>query len=217
MEQLDLLDREVYQSVVAAIPDPFFIFDEDGYYVQIIGGADRRKYHDGQHLIGKRIHDVIATNLADSFVREIRRAINAEKVTTYVYRLAASDIVGSENMQGPEGQQWFEANISPISPIAGRPRMVVWVAFNITEQRRILAEKQTLIDELRSASREINTLRKILPICSYCKKIRDDKGYWNQVEAYIHRHTGAEFSHSICTDCAQKYFPGYTSPEHIVE
>ena len=160
---------------------------------------------------------MIATNLADGFVHEIRRAIDAGKVTTYVYRLAASDIIGSENMQGPEGHQWFEANISPISPIPGRPRMVVWVAFNITEQRRVLAEKEALIDELRSASREINTLRKILPICSYCKKIRDDKGYWNQVEAYIHRHTGAEFSHSICADCAQKHFPGYTSPEHIVE
>ncbi|MBW6486369.1 MAG: hypothetical protein K0B01_09495 [Syntrophobacterales bacterium] len=47
----------------------------------------------------------------------------------------------------------------------------------------------------------------MLPICSYCKKIRDDKGYWNQLEAYIHDHSEAQFSHGICPECARKYFP----------
>jgi hypothetical protein len=54
---------------------------------------------------------------------------------------------------------------------------------------------------------KVKTLSGLLPICSYCKKIRDDKGYWNQIEAYIRDRSEAEFSHSICQECANKYHP----------
>lgn len=56
-------------------------------------------------------------------------------------------------------------------------------------------------------TRRIDTLRGIVPICSYCKEIRDDKGYWNQVEAYVSKYTEAQFSHSICPKCLKKHFP----------
>lgn len=55
--------------------------------------------------------------------------------------------------------------------------------------------------------KKIATLRGIVPICSFCKQIRDDKGYWSQVEAYVSRHTEAEFSHSVCPDCFKKHYP----------
>ncbi len=55
--------------------------------------------------------------------------------------------------------------------------------------------------------KRIETLRGIVPICSYCKQIRDDKGYWNNVEAYVAEHTEAQFSHSICPSCMEKYYP----------
>jgi hypothetical protein len=55
----------------------------------------------------------------------------------------------------------------------------------------------------------IETLRGIVPICSFCKKIRDDKGYWNMVEAYVAKHTKAEFSHGVCPDCMEKHYSGY--------
>ncbi|MBZ4659572.1 MAG: response regulator receiver protein [Desulfacinum sp.] len=61
--------------------------------------------------------------------------------------------------------------------------------------------------ELQQAMEEIRTLRGILPICSYCKKIRNDEGYWDQVESYVTKHTHAEFTHSICPDCLQRYYP----------
>ena len=54
---------------------------------------------------------------------------------------------------------------------------------------------------------ELKILRGLIPICSYCKKIRDDKGYWNQIEAYIASHSEVRFSHGICQECAKKYFP----------
>jgi len=56
---------------------------------------------------------------------------------------------------------------------------------------------------------EISRLRDILPICATCKKIRDDKGYWKQIETYLHEHSDVEFSHSICPECAEKYYSDY--------
>jgi len=68
-------------------------------------------------------------------------------------------------------------------------------------------EKERLIDELQEAVSNINTLSGLLPICSHCKKIRDDQGYWNQLESYIHKHSQAKFSHGICPDCAAELYP----------
>jgi hypothetical protein len=70
-------------------------------------------------------------------------------------------------------------------------------------------EREKLIKELQNALTEIKTLSGLLPICSYCKKIRDDKGYWNQIESYIHKHSDTEFSHGICPECAKKYYPDF--------
>ncbi len=61
--------------------------------------------------------------------------------------------------------------------------------------------------ELQNALKEIKILKGIIPICSYCKKIRDDKGYWTQIEAYLAEYTDAEFSHGICRECAAKHYP----------
>ncbi len=85
--------------------------------------------------------------------------------------------------------------------------MVVGVIADITAAKRLEQEHERLIADLQQALDEIKTLRGILPICSHCKKIRDDQGYWNQVEAFVEKHSDAEFSHSICRECAQKYYP----------
>ncbi len=70
-------------------------------------------------------------------------------------------------------------------------------------------EQKKLVGTLQKALSEIKTLSGMLPICSSCKKIRDDKGYWNQIEAYIHEHSEAVFSHSLCPECAKKLYPEY--------
>lgn len=70
-------------------------------------------------------------------------------------------------------------------------------------------EQEQLIRQLQKALSEVKTLRGYLPICSSCKKIRDDRGYWNQIESYIRERSDAEFSHGICPDCADRYYPGF--------
>lgn len=74
----------------------------------------------------------------------------------------------------------------------------------LVEQRTAELEKTN--SDLRKALSEVKTLRGILPICSYCKKIRDDKGYWNMLELYLLDHAGAELTHGVCPDCYKKHF-----------
>lgn len=78
---------------------------------------------------------------------------------------------------------------------------------DITRQKQVEAEREKLIAELQAALAEVKTLRGILPICMYCKNIRDDAGAWTQLELYLKTHTGADFSHGICGPCTQKIYP----------
>ncbi|MCX8119178.1 MAG: PAS domain S-box protein, partial [Desulfobacterota bacterium] len=78
---------------------------------------------------------------------------------------------------------------------------------DITARKKAQQEREELIAKLQKALSEIKTLRGFIPICSSCKKIRDDKGYWTQIEAYIRDHSEAEFTHGLCPDCLKKLYP----------
>ena len=75
-----------------------------------------------------------------------------------------------------------------------------------------IARRKALILELQTAIGDIKTLSGLIPICASCKKIRDDKGYWNQIEVFIREHSDAEFSHGICPDCIQHLYPELQGP-----
>lgn len=80
-------------------------------------------------------------------------------------------------------------------------------ARDITDRKQAEEEREQLIVKLQKTLKEVKTLTGLLPICASCKKIRDDKGYWSQIESYIMKHSNAEFSHGICPECAQKLYP----------
>lgn len=79
----------------------------------------------------------------------------------------------------------------------------------IEERKRTEAEKEQLIAQLQQAMQEVKVLSGFLPICASCKKIRDDSGYWRQIEEYISGHSNALFSHGICPDCVKKLYPDF--------
>lgn len=91
----------------------------------------------------------------------------------------------------------------------GNPRHMTGINWDMTEDKRNEQELKDLISKLQGAIDEIKTLRGIVPICSHCKKIRDDKGFWEQVEAYVGKHTGAKFSHGVCPDCLNEHYSKY--------
>ncbi len=89
----------------------------------------------------------------------------------------------------------------------GKPLRVTGTHADITEKKEIELEKQRLTQELQTALNDVKVLSGLLPICSSCKNVRDDNGYWDKIETYISRHSDADFSHGICPDCAKKLYP----------
>ena len=99
----------------------------------------------------------------------------------------------------------------PLEPEILKSKVKVFC--EIYRQKRIIQNQLTEIEEkndvLQRQLKEIKVLKGFLPICASCKKIRDDKGYWTQVEKYVADHSEAKFSHGICPDCAKKLYPEY--------
>jgi hypothetical protein len=79
---------------------------------------------------------------------------------------------------------------------------------DISQRKNAEAERERLIRGLRAALADVRTLRGLIPICAWCKKIRNDGGYWEQLEAYIKNHSEADFTHGMCPDCAKEQTEG---------
>ncbi|MEW6233805.1 MAG: response regulator [Candidatus Omnitrophota bacterium] len=105
--------------------------------------------------------------------------------------------------------RWIEHCCQPVFSSEG-----VWLGRrgsgrDISKRKAAEREKERLIGELQEALSKVKQLSGLLPICSACKKIRDDKGYWNQLEAYIRNHSEADFTHSLCPECAKTLYPEF--------
>ncbi|MBU0482740.1 MAG: DUF3365 domain-containing protein [Proteobacteria bacterium] len=105
--------------------------------------------------------------------------------------------------------RWLRHVCQPVISADGRNLGRRASNYNITARKQAEEEREKVIGELKKALQQVKLLSGFLPICASCKKIRDDKGYWNQIESYIRDHSEAEFSHSICPACARKLYPEF--------
>jgi len=103
-------------------------------------------------------------------------------------------------------KKWALATAAPVKNVEGKTIAGIVLWMDITKNKNSENEKEELINSLKDALNNVKLLKGLLPICSNCKKIRDDKGYWNRMETYIEKHTEASFSHSLCLDCAKKIY-----------
>jgi len=106
-------------------------------------------------------------------------------------------------------ERWIAHVCQPVFDEQGRYLGARGSNRDITGRKAIEEERERLITELQEALSKVKLLSGFLPICASCKKIRDDKGYWNQIESYIRDHSDAEFSHGLCPECARELYPGY--------
>ena len=106
---------------------------------------------------------------------------------------------------GKEGT-YVECKAAKLYDAQGNVIGAIETVRDITAMKRAEQERERLISELKDALTNVRTLSGLLPICSSCKKIRDDKGYWTRIEAYIKRHADVNFSHSLCPECAEKLY-----------
>lgn len=120
-------------------------------------------------------------------------------------RMMTSKKRESEELEIEEGK-WMLITVDPIVDLDGEIIGAVHISRDITRRIQIQEERETLFRDLKNAANQIKTLGGLLPICASCKKIRDDKGYWNLLENYIETHSHASFSHSLCPECMEDIY-----------
>ena len=146
-----------------------------------------------EELTAKKITDINMLT-KDQVFQEMERA-KIEQRGNFIFRhcMSNGDLRDVEVFSGP-------------IQIKGK-KLLISIIHDITDRIHSENEREKLIKELQDALTEIKTLRGILPLCSFCKKIRNDTGYWEQVDVYIHEHTEADISHGICPECMKEHYP----------
>lgn len=103
--------------------------------------------------------------------------------------------------------KYIEVKALPLLNKGHQMNGLVHVVRDISRSKKLEKERENLIFDLTEALFKVKTLRGLLPICASCKKIRDDNGYWKQVDDYIREYSTADFTHGICPECAEREFP----------
>lgn len=151
-----------------------------------------------EEIIGKHILEIIGQANYEFALKYIEMLKDSKKAISYenIFELAY-------------GKRWIEVNYVPDFNENNEMIGIVVLSYDVTDRKTAEEERDKTNIELQKALSEIKTLKGILPFCSYCKKIRDDKGYWEKVDVYIYKHSEADISHSICPDCVKINFPDY--------
>lgn len=131
-----------------------------------------------------------------NFDNHRHKAVQEKKLATIVFRIICRD--GT--------LRWIDHICQPVFDEDGRFLGTRGSNRDITERKKAEEEREKIILELKDALAEVKQLSGMLPICASCKKIRDDKGYWRQIEVYIRDHSEAEFTHGLCPDCEKKAY-----------
>ncbi len=123
--------------------------------------------------------------------------------------ISKDQVIGVMHIRAIKPNAYTERDVQLAESIGAQIAGAIANAQLFAERNRVEEEREKLVRDLQKALSEVKKLSGFLPICASCKKIRDDKGYWNQVEVYIRDHSEAEFSHGICPDCMKKLYPDF--------
>ncbi len=177
------------RAILSAIPDLMFQLAADGEFISY-HGHNELLYSQPEDFIGRKVSDVLPKYVADKTMDSIKTILGSGDISVFEYPLQMGDHA-----------LYFELRM-----VADGLDRVLAIVRDITARKEAEAEREKLIRELSSAINKVKTLSGFVPICASCKKIRDDEGYWQQVEKYIADHSDAEFSHSICPDCQHRLY-----------
>jgi PAS domain S-box-containing protein len=192
------------REITASLGEGLFVLDRAGALSFMNPEAERLLGWTESEVLGKRLHDVIHNRKADLGALSFEECV--------ITRAAAT---GSRLSSSEEVFVARDGTVLPVaviaSPITEGGAVVGSVtAFrDIREVKRTEAERESLIAKLQDALAAIRTLQGTLPICSNCKRIRNDLGAWQQLESYISEHSDAMFSHGLCAECLRKMYPEF--------
>jgi len=146
VEQNFLAIEQQLQAAARTLPDPVFVIDEFGKYLQVIGSKDQSLFHSVEFIKGKTLHDIIQENLADRFMQTISEAIADNTLKIIEYQLGSADIIASSEVD-LRGDQWFEGRIYPIKDRNNEVHSVIWISINITEKKELEEQLKELSEK----------------------------------------------------------------------
>ena len=186
------------ESIVKTVPDIIYRLDQRGR-LTFVSDSVKRYGYEPEELLGTNVMKMVYPEDKAKAIHRIKERRTGERSTkSFETRLITKNktpvsfevfVISAEGLYSPK-----KLGLGTFLGTQG-------IARDITERKQAEEEREKLISKLQAAFDNIKTLKGLLPICANCKKIRDDKGYWNQIEAYIRDRSDAEFSHSICPDC----------------
>jgi PAS domain S-box-containing protein len=186
-------------SVIDALPHPFYVIDAETYKLKLANYAASKDPLPENLTCHELSHKCAGPCSSSEHPCPLEKVRETGQPVTLEHRHC--DVEGRCRDVEVHGFPIFDDN--------GKLVQVIEYCIDISERKRADAVREQLIQDLQKALHQVKTLSGLLPICASCKKIRDDKGYWNNLEKYISEHSGAEFSHSICPECALKLYPEY--------
>lgn len=189
---------ESVRIVLDESTDPIFNILEDGTYRYVNNAFSGPFGKTPSEIIGRTIYDVFSPNEAEKRMAVVRRAFATGQTIVFDVRVPTA-----------AGDRFYITSVKPEIGEGGAVVSVICISKDITERKRAEEEREKLIADLTAALSKIRTLSGLLPICASCKKIRNDQGYWTQIESYIREHSDAEFSHGLCPVCADRLYPGF--------
>jgi PAS domain S-box-containing protein len=192
--------HELEDRFFAVSIDMLCFLNFNGYFRRLNPAWERTLGFTRQELMSKPFIEFVHPDDRERTLKQNREVRGGGRALSFENRYLCKD--GS--------YRWFRWNAAPDFD----EHVIYSVARDVTTDKQAEYERERLVRELQTALAEVKTLREILPICSYCRKIRDDENYWHTVEGYISRHTMTRFSHSICPSCmATEVEPQLREPE----
>ena len=211
--QLALADsKRRLTDIIEFLPDPTWVIDINGRVIAWNRAIERTTGIDKSKIIGKGDYAYSLPFYGQRRPLLIDLVLKRDRHWEEEYRdLTEIDgpMIAGESFHPLMGESgcYFAATASRLNDAQGNVVGAIESIRDITIAKRSEEERERLITELQDVIAKVRTLSGLLPICSSCKKIRDDQGYWKQIESYISEHSNAEFSHSVCPECARKLYP----------
>jgi len=204
-------------DIIDFLPDPTWVIDMQGRVIAWNRALERITGIGKQAMIGKGDHAYAVPFYGERRPMLIDLALKRDDhwEKSYLHLEANNGVlIASESFHPAMGRggRYYASTASRLYDAQGHVVGAIESTRDISAAKRSAQERERLIADLQDAVRKVRTLTGLLPICSSCKKIRDDKGYWNQIESYIRAHSNAEFSHSICPECSRKLYPELADP-----
>ena len=211
-----IVNKQMLQSILHNFVIPTFIIDKDHQVIYWNHALEEISQIPAEEVIGTNQHwrafyaskrPCMADLIIDGNVKKISKwyAEKGSKSKLIEDAFEATDFFPELGEKG----KWLRFTASALRDSSGNLIGAVETLEDITEHKRVDEEREKLVAELQEALSKIKILKGLLPICAACKKIRNDKGYWEQIESFIRAHSEADFSHGICPECAQKLYPKF--------